>query len=207
MPPIARACPSLICPDWTACWTCGDSSRRRSVFVIVGSGAADSVRDLVVRQPELVDQSLERVRLFKRVQVGSLEVLDQRPRQLVRFGCGPNNCRDAIQAGDLRRSKATLAGDQPIARRRLGDEDRLQHAVLGDARRELLEGCLLDALAWLVWVAGDRADREIDRSCVRFLALGNERSESSAEPGLRSTDVCRHALTAICAWVFGLICR
>ena len=98
---------------------------------------------LLLGQPELVDELPEGAGLVERVEVGALEVLDQRPGQL---GCSSASGRRAgmVAAGDLRGAQATLAGDEPIARRRLGHQDRLEHAVFGDARGERLELLLVD---------------------------------------------------------------
>ena len=79
-----------------------------------GPSATHAMRDLLVRQPELVDQSLERARLLHRVEIGALQVLDQRPGELLALGRRPHDGRNPLQAGHLGRPQTSLAGDQAI---------------------------------------------------------------------------------------------
>ena len=80
-----------------------------------------------------------RERLLDRVEVGALHVLDERDLELVAIGELADERGDVVEAGEARRAHATLAGDELVAVEGLRDEDRLEHAVLADARRELLE--------------------------------------------------------------------
>ena len=69
-----------------------------------------------------------------RVEVLALEVLDERELELIAIGELADDGRDAIEAGGLCRAQPPLAGDELVAVDRLGDEDRLEDAVLRDAR-------------------------------------------------------------------------
>ena len=55
--------------------------------------AADAAGHLFLRQPELVDQSAEGPCLVHRVEVGSLQVLDQRQPELLLLVRGPHDAR------------------------------------------------------------------------------------------------------------------
>ena len=80
----------------------------------------DGVGGLLVRDVELADEPLQRARLFERVQVLALDVLDQRHRdgRIVRHAA--DDGRNVVQARDLRGAPATLAGDDFVALRLAG---------------------------------------------------------------------------------------
>ena len=80
----------------------------------VGDGRAgppDARGDLLVGEPEFVDQPAEAVRRLDRVEVLALEVLDERELELVAVGELADDRRDALEAGRVaarsRRSPAT----------------------------------------------------------------------------------------------------
>ena len=88
------------------------------------------------RERELVDELAVGARRLDRVEVLALEVLDERELELLAIGELADDRRDALQAGEPRGADAALAGDELVAVDRLGDEDRLDHAVLrGCSRR------------------------------------------------------------------------
>src|SRR5690606_36604304 len=64
--------------------------------------AADRLRDLLMRQRELIGEPLQRVRLVDRVQVLALEVLDQRNGERGLIVELANDDRYRGQPGDLR---------------------------------------------------------------------------------------------------------
>ena len=64
---------------------------------------------------EVLDQLLEGRRLFQRIEVLSMEVLDQRMFERRRVLDGAYDGRHRLEAGPLRRTPATLAGDQLVA--------------------------------------------------------------------------------------------
>ena len=79
--------------------------------------------------------------------------------------------RDAIEPGRLGRAQAALAGDELVAGRGLGHEDRLEDAVRGDARAKRRQVLGVEPLAWLVRVRADPRDRDLDRAGVPAAAL------------------------------------
>ena len=134
-PPSARPWPSVSRPSATAAWTPGRELEQPERVGHRRSGPADPRRDLVLAEPELVDQLPVGLGGLERIEVLALEVLDERELELVAIGELADDGRDPLQAGRLGGAEATLAGDELVAIDRLGDEDRLEHAVLGDALR------------------------------------------------------------------------
>ena len=119
------------------------------------------MRDLFLREAELLVELVVGVRLFDRVQVFALDVLDERDLQDVAVGHRLlDDDGDGRQAGLLRGAEAALAGDQAIfivASAR--DDERLDDAVLADAAGQLLDRGLVEGLARLIRVRRDLLDR------------------------------------------------
>ena len=99
------------------------------------SGAADAVRDGFLAEPELVDQLAIGLGRLERVEILALEVLDQGELELLAIGELADDGGDPLEAGRLGGSEPPFAGDELVAVEGLRDEDRLQDAVLADARR------------------------------------------------------------------------
>ena len=78
---------------------------------------ADGVGDLLLGQVEFVDQPAIRVRLFDRIEVFALEILDERDGEQPVVGNIADDDRDFEQAGALRRAPAAFAGDDLVAAR------------------------------------------------------------------------------------------
>ena len=135
-PAERRPWPSVRRPSATAAWTAGRELEQAQRVGDGRAGAPDAGRDVVLAEPELVDQLAVGVGRLDRVEVLALQVLDERELELVAIDELADDGRDAIEAGRLGRPEAALAGDELVAVDRLGDEDRLEDAVLGDARAE-----------------------------------------------------------------------
>jgi hypothetical protein len=108
------------------------------------AGAADGVGGFLMGQAKFFDQAREGARLFQRIQVLALYVLNQRHRngRVVRHIA--DDRRDIREAGLLRGAPAPLAGDNFVALRlakvRLPDgphDDRLNHALRLNRLRKL----------------------------------------------------------------------
>ena len=85
----------------------------------------DPLRQLVLGAAEVVEQLLVGRRLFERVQLRPVEVLQERVAQQVLLGRADDR-RDGVEAGLLRGAEATLAHDElvlPVAHG--SDHDRL----------------------------------------------------------------------------------
>jgi hypothetical protein len=118
--------------------------------------AAHGLRGLLVREPELVHQALQALRLFQRVEVLALDVLDQRHHGGGLVGHLAHQHRHLVQPGQARGAEAALAGDDFVARAGAGGrahgphQDRLHHALALDALGQLVERALVHARARLV---------------------------------------------------------
>ena len=144
---------------------------------------ADALRDVLLGEPELLDELAVGQRLVDRVEVGALHVLDEGDLELRPVGELANEGRDALQADQARGPHAALAGDELVAVEGLGDEHRLEHAVLADACRELLEHRVVDPVARLVRVRGDARERHLhDRRRSRSGAAGSARTGRGRAP-------------------------
>ena len=153
------------------------------------AGAADRLGHLHVGQLELVDQALQGHRLFQRVEVLALDVLDQRDRRRGLAVDVLDHRRDRIQPGDLRRAPAPLAGDQFEVTALAAHHDRLHHALGADGFRQFVESGLVEMLAWLVFAALNPVHGQFlqGRGQLLFGRLGgllyiaDQRSETAAE--------------------------
>ena len=110
------------------------------MFATVERARPTRVGDLVLAEAELVDELAVGVCGLDRVEILALEVLDERELELVAVGELADDRRDAFEAGGLRGPEPALAGDELVAVEGLGHEDRLDDAVLGDARRQRRPG-------------------------------------------------------------------
>jgi len=77
---------------------------------------AETVRDLLVREPELLDQPAQAARLFDRVEVGALQVFDEAEHELsIVAGVAAHHRRHRLKTGEPRGAPPALAGDQLIS--------------------------------------------------------------------------------------------
>ena len=114
----ARAWPISSAPSISISCTGRASSSRRSRLDTAARERPTASAACCVGQVEFVDQALQRLRLFERVEVFALDVLDQRHREHgAVVGHLAHDRRDFVQAGELRRAPAALAGDDLVARR------------------------------------------------------------------------------------------
>ena len=137
-------------PSATAAWTPVIELEQAERVRDRRPGAPDLPGDLVLGQAELLVELPEGVGLLDRVEVFALDVLDERQLELLAIGELADDGRDPLETGQPGRLDTTLAGHDPIAVERLRDEDRLENAVIGDARRQCLEVGVLDVTARLV---------------------------------------------------------
>ena len=147
--------------------------------------AAHAAGDLFLGQTELVDQAAEGSRLVHRVEVGSLQVLDQSQAQLLLLIRRPNERRDAGQAGQPCRAQAALTGNQLIAAFDGRHEDRLEQTVLADALGEVRESRFVELAPGLIGVGDHIVDRDLARALV-LCHRRNECLETPSEPAIRS---------------------
>jgi hypothetical protein len=123
---------------------------------------ADAFGDTFLGQTEFVDQLAIRKRLIDRIEIRSLDVLDERDLELVPVSQLPDERRDPLEAREARGPHAALSGDELIAVEGLGDEHRLQDAVLADARGQLLKAGVVHVPPRLVRVGGDPREGHVN---------------------------------------------
>ena len=135
-----------------------------------GPGTADLAGDLVLGQAKLLLELAEGVRLLDRVEVLTLDVLDQCQLELLAIGELADHGRDSLEAGQAGSLDPALAGHDPVTVKRLGHQDRLEDAVIGDARRKRLEVGMFDVTAGLVRVGPNLAERDLMGTGLSFVA-------------------------------------
>ena len=124
--------------------------------------APDPVGQLVVGAVEVLQQLVVRRRLFQRVQLRPVQVLQQRVQQQLFVVGRPDDRGDPLQTGLTARPPAALAHDQLIALRPdLPYDDRLEQADLLDGGDQFRERVLVEDLTRLPGVGGDRVQRHL----------------------------------------------
>ncbi len=162
---------------------------------------ADTLRDLLLRQSELFVELVIGVRLFDRVQVLTLDVLDERDLERVPFAHhllhdDGNRGQSSLQRG----AEAALAGDELVAVARARDDERLHDPVLADAAGEVFEGCLVEGAPRLVGIGRDLVEGDLHQARRRLRgSRRNERAEAAAEDFLLV-----HQITFSARWMNSL---
>ena len=113
---------------------------------LVGHGGlalADARCRLLLAQPIAADELGQACGLFQIVQVLALEILHQGDEAGLGVVQDQQDAGDAAQSGKLGRPEPPLPGDKLIAVGPAPDRQRLQYAVLADARSQLLQGGLV----------------------------------------------------------------
>ena len=163
------------------CVKCGKEYKEASFEVLKGCEQCGGKKFLYTRVHPAGEPAKTAARSGNRVQIGSLHVLDQRNLQLVPLGKLANERRDALKSGKARRAHAALARDQLVSLKCLCHENWLEHAVLPDARRELLEARVIDPVTRLVRVGGDPPQRNVHYGRRTAGPLRNRRREPAAQ--------------------------
>jgi len=122
---------------------------------------------------ELPDQALIGLRLFDRIEILALDILDQRNFQRLRLVEITDDRGDAVELRPLRRSPAPLARDDLIAiNAGRANNDRLNDAARADAVGQLLQRTLVKVASRLVRMRRYRSNiNELDVSTATLLAL------------------------------------
>jgi len=122
---------------------------------------ADRLCHLRLRQPEIVHELLVALGLFHRVEVGALEVLDERQSEERLVVEDLDDRRDLGPAEPSGGTETPLAGDELVAlsTRRRPHGDRLQQAVGLERGLEFGELLGLERLARLIRVGANARDR------------------------------------------------
>ena len=108
----------------------------------MAAALADDLCDVFLAAFEFVRERVIALRLFHRIEVFALHILDDHDLERVAVADIDGNDRNLVQAGELRGAPAPFAGDDLVA---IGDalhrthHDRLDHAMLLDGGREFTE--------------------------------------------------------------------
>ena len=109
--------------DWRFEFQQADSiGDRGSIF----SGA---LGNLFLGEPEFVDKTLKRVSLFDRVEIFTLQILDQGHFQGEFFGHVAKNDRNVVKIRPLRCAPAAFTGNQLVSIGYFADDQRLDDSA------------------------------------------------------------------------------
>src|SRR5450759_1602043 len=122
---------------------------------------ADPLRDLFVRETELLGQAPQAARFLNGIEVGALQVLDESENELLVVACvAPHDRRDGGQSREPRCAPPALTGDQLEAVGQLSHEQRLEHAVEPDRFGELAQRFSVESSADLLVRGSDLVHRD-----------------------------------------------
>ncbi len=115
-----------------------------------------------LRMAEAVHQLPVGGGLLDRIQVGALDILDDRDLDHIGIGKLADDDRQFVQLRHLRRTPAAFAGDdlvQTLAGRVRTHDQRLQHTATAQRIGQFLQGFGVEMTARLIRVGGDLFDR------------------------------------------------
>ncbi len=168
-----------------------------------GPGPPNALGQLLMGGAEVFQQLGVRRRLFQRVELFAVQVLQQGVPEHVVIGRRADERGNMGQAGDLAGAPASLPHDELEGPRRvLAHHDGLEQPDLADGRRQLQQGVLVEDASRLFGVRADRVDGQlavadaeggasstVDENVRRAGSTGavdgcgrNQRSESPAQP-------------------------
>ena len=149
------------------------------------AASAEPPRELLLAQPQILDQGRAGARLVHGVQVLPGHVLDQRRLQALGLALVANDRRHRLQAGLPRRPPAALAGDQLVATvAKRAHDQRLDHAGVGERRRQRLDRVGPELRPGLARVAPDQLDGQLPKLRLRDLGLRQDRRQPAAHSRL-----------------------
>ncbi len=143
-----------------------------------------------MRQPEILQQALIALGLFKSIQILPLQIFDQRDHGGIAVVHFPQDRRNFVQSGQHRRAEPPFAGDDLVAvlRGRVRpDQNRLQDALDPDRLRQVFEFGLVEVHAWLEGVGVDLIHRDGDHRHTVFRVrlkrrISQQRGQSASKP-------------------------
>ena len=169
-----------------------DTFRQRQQADGVGDMAAalaDRISELLLRIAELIHQLLIGARFFQRIEVGALDILDQRDLQRLAVGKIADQHRHLVHAGALSRAPAPFAGDDfELAIAALAHHQRLQQTLVADRAGQIFEITVGEMLARIIRIGMQELDRNMaQRACIlddRFFrrVIADEGREPPTQP-------------------------
>ena len=125
-----------------------------------GAGLAEAIGDRFLREVEVAHQRGHADGLVDRVEVGPLQVLEERQHGAGGVTGFDDAHRDELLAELLEGAQATLAGDELVATLDLTHDDGLEQPLGADGLSEFLDGGLVELFTRLVRVGDDGGDRQ-----------------------------------------------
>src|SRR5438105_6199587 len=171
----------------------------------MASGFVNELGNAVLRVPMPVDQLLIPFRLLDRVQILALDILDQGQLGGGRLVDLADDRRDRVQPGALRRAPAALAGDDLIALAVAvrPQQDRLEHAALGNRIGEFVDRILAELDSRLIGVGANAPDLDLAyaAAALRLLVrrrrrVGVAEQRRKPPPQAPARPIVAHAATA-----------
>ena len=152
-----------------------------------------SLRQIFLAAAELGDQALIALGLLQRREIPALHVLDQRHLEHFAVGERALQHRHLVQAGELCRAPAPLAGDDFVAvglGRMPAHQDRLEDAVGADRGGEGFELVLVEPAPRLQRARLQLLDRQLARRARRrgLRTFAQQRREAAPEAALLLAD-------------------
>src|ERR1700730_1197188 len=128
----------------------------------MAAALADHLGKIGLRIEEFVAKPLVAGRFLEWIEVGSLDVFDDRElERLPVVGLEDDN-RHLMQSGALRRPPAAFTGDNFVSardRRQRAREKRLIDAFFLDRSGQFVEGFLAEIPTWVAWIGAEKFDR------------------------------------------------
>jgi hypothetical protein len=146
----------------------------------MAAALADDMRDVFLAMLIIGRQRLIAGRLFQRIEIGALHILDDRKLERLGVADVEQHDRHFMQACTLRGAPAPLAGDDLVAVGRAlqrAHDDRLDDAALPDRLRQLREVFLDESAARVARARLDMLDRHAARRARAALAAGGFRTD------------------------------
>jgi len=142
-----------------------------------GAGLRHLVRELCLRHSVLGEEPAVPSRLFNRVEVPALEVLDQRELEGACLVGGVHHDRDSFETGLPSGAPPTLSCNNLVTLPQRAHDDRLEQTYLADRVGELGDAVVVDVRPRLLGVRRDEVDREFMYVGRRLGLLRSARNE------------------------------
>src|SRR2546423_5174808 len=111
-------------------------------------------------ESEFIGEALVAARFLHGIQIGALEILDQRQREQRAIVDVANDRGDIIPAESCRSTKATLAGDELEIIARPSDGNRLQQTGRLERRLKLVQLRFIELASRLIGIGPNSFDRD-----------------------------------------------
>ena len=171
----------------------------------------DDLGQRFLRMAIFARKPLIRLRLFDRVEVLALDILDQRNFERLRIVEVADDDGHLMQPGPLRRAPAAFTRDDLIIVTVRPDDDRLDQSARGDRGGEFVEQRIVEMATRLIGVRRQGADRQ-HAYAARRVALGagrdrclgrhltQQRAEAPPQPGRAAAlaTIAHAATAAVC---------